>query len=229
MPRSGKAEAGASKILVLENTAPGSPVLFGRIIQLVIKRGIDICGALFLILSLSLVFVVLALLVRHSSPGPMLFLQQREGQGGRLFVAYKFRTVFHDRADPSGLVQPIPGDGRVTPLGLFLRRSGLDELPQLLNVLRGDMSLVGPRPHVPGMIAAGRPYRDLVPEYDRRLLMRPGITGWAQVNGLRGATFDETTARRRIEHDLAYIENFSLLFDLKIIFLTLWTGFRLRY
>jgi lipopolysaccharide/colanic/teichoic acid biosynthesis glycosyltransferase len=229
MAGSGRAEAGAREIPVLENTAPGSAILFGREAQLVIKGGVDIFGALFLTLCLAPVFVVLALLVRHSSPGPILFLQQREGQGGRLFVAYKFRTVFHDRADPSGLVQPIPGDGRVTPLGHFLRRSGLDELPQLLNVLRGDMSLIGPRPHVPGMIASGRPYRDLAPDYDRRLLMRPGITGWAQVSGFRGATTDEALARRRIEHDLAYIDNFSLLFDLKIFFLTLWTGFRFGY
>lgn len=226
MVETGKAEAGVSKILVLESSAPGRRIVFGRKGQLAIKRGVDIFGALFLTLFLAPVLMVIALLVRLTSAGPVFFYQQREGQGGRLFLAYKFRTVFHDRADQSGLVQTIEGDGRVTRLGKFLRRSGLDELPQLFNVLRGDMSLVGPRPHVPGMIAAGRPYRDLVPEYDQRLLMRPVITGWAQVNGLRGPTTAETTARQRIEYDLAYIDNFSLLFDFRILLLTLWTGFR---
>lgn len=229
MGRSGKADAGGSSVLAQFTTVHGLPQPLSLRSQLFAKRVIDIGGSIFLASFLVPVLIGLALAVRLTSPGPAIFHQRREGQGGRIFTAYKLRTVYLHHEDPTGLRQATPDDIRVTRLGRFLRRSGLDELPQLFNVLRGDMSLVGPRPHVPGMIAAGQPYRDLVPDYDERHAMRPGITGWAQVQGFRGATVDETAARGRTECDLYYVRNFSLLFDAKILLLTLWVGFRSGY
>lgn len=126
-----------------------------------------------------------------------------------------------DHADPSGVRQTTHGDVRVTRVGRIIRRTSIDELPQLLNVLRGDMSLVGPRPHVKGMLAGGRDYRALVPYYELRLHVTPGLTGLAQANGLRGPTADPDLALRRIEYDLEYIEKFSIFLDVKIILMTL--------
>jgi lipopolysaccharide/colanic/teichoic acid biosynthesis glycosyltransferase len=133
----------------------------------------------------------------------------------------KFRTMFVDAGDASGIVQTTANDSRVTPLGRFLRAKSIDELPQLFNVLVGDMSIVGPRPHVEGMLAGGRPYEELVPYYRLRHHMRPGLSGWAQANGLRGPTTDAAVAKARIDHDLAYIQNFSLMLDAEIIVLTI--------
>jgi len=188
-----------------------------RRFQLVLKRALDVTltvGALLLLLPL---LIIVAMCIRITSDGPVLFRQVREGYRGQQFVAYKFRTMWMDMADPSGVSQTLQGDTRVTPLGRFLRRTSIDELPQLLNVLKGDMSLVGPRPHVPGMRAAQRDYRELVPYYDARLEMVPGLTGWAQANGLRGPTDDAHKARARIDHDIAYVQNFSLWLDVKIL------------
>jgi lipopolysaccharide/colanic/teichoic acid biosynthesis glycosyltransferase len=171
---------------------------------------------------MSPVYAAVALAIRLSSPGPILFRQQRYGLDSEPFTILKFRTKFVSDMDVTGVKQTRAGDSRVTPLGRFLRRTNLDELPQLINVLRGDMSLVGPRPHVPGMLAGGMLYETLVPTYFERHRMRPGMTGLAQINELRGSTTDPKFARARIAYDLAYVEHWSLLLDLRI----LWTTFR---
>lgn len=185
------------------------------------KRLCDIFFSAAAIIALSplLVFVGLAIVVE--SRGSVFFLQEREGKDGRVFTAFKFRSMRRDHADPSGVNQTTHGDVRVTRVGRIIRRTSIDELPQLLNVLRGDMSLVGPRPHVKGMLAGGRDYRALVPYYELRLHIMPGLTGLAQANGLRGPTADADLALRRIDYDLEYIETFSIFLDMKIIFQTL--------
>lgn len=185
------------------------------------KRAFDIIASIIALICLLPLMLAIAIAVKFSGRGPVLFVQEREGLNGQLFRIFKFRTLYDDCRDPTGLSQPTDNDHRITQLGQAMRRTGLDELPQLLNVLVGDMSLVGPRPHVPAMQAGGMTYRSLVPDYDRRLTMRPGLTGWAQANGLRGPTHDAEMARDRIGHDLAYIENFSFWFDIRIIVLTL--------
>lgn len=192
-----------------------------RRINMMGKRTMDVIGALVGLALLGPLMLIVAIAVKVSSPGPILFRQKREGLNGRIFEAYKFRSMRDDAGDASGVSQTTANDPRVTPVGRFIRKTSIDELPQLFNVLMGTMSLVGPRPHVPGMMAAGRLYKELVPFYDLRLQVPPGITGWAQVNGLRGETSDQFKARERIQHDLAYIENFSVWLDLKIIVLTL--------
>jgi lipopolysaccharide/colanic/teichoic acid biosynthesis glycosyltransferase len=169
------------------------------------------------ILALLPLLVGVALAIRLTSPGPALFVQRRGGWDGRTFQMLKFRTMFIDRSDADGVAQAVRDDPRVTPVGAFLRRTSLDELPQLFNILRGDMSVVGPRPHPIAMQAAGVRYEQLVPYYDKRGVMRPGLSGWAQVNGLRGPTDKAGPAIARIEHDLAYVQNFSLWLDIRII------------
>jgi lipopolysaccharide/colanic/teichoic acid biosynthesis glycosyltransferase len=141
--------------------------------------------------------------------------------GGATFEILKFRTMYHNRSDAAGVIQAKANDSRVTPLGAWLRRTNIDELPQLINVLHGDMSLVGPRPHVRGMLAGGVPYEVLVPHYFDRCRTLPGLTGLAQVTGLRGSTRDARLAIDRIERDLAYIRNRSILLDVRILFYTL--------
>lgn len=185
--------------------------------EFAIKRLFDIVCASAGLIVLSALFLVVAILIKASSAGPVFFRQQREGLDGKLFWALKFRSMRVDQCDLSGVAQTVSGDPRVTPIGKFLRKTSIDELPQLINVLRGDMSLVGPRPHVPGMLAAGRDYREVVPYYSLRLAVRPGITGWAQANGWRGPTSLANDARERVDHDIAYIQNFSLWLDIKIL------------
>jgi lipopolysaccharide/colanic/teichoic acid biosynthesis glycosyltransferase len=192
-------------------SAPNVPV------QLAIKRMIDIGGAFFGILVLSPVFVLIALLIKLESKGPVFFKQLRTGLNEVPFEILKFRSMYTDLCDLSGVRQTIDNDPRITPLGRFLRRTNLDELPQLWNVLIGDMSLVGPRPHVPDMLAAGRNYDELVQGYEYRHLMRPGLTGLAQARGLRGPTAHRWVAIRRIVCDVEYVRQFSLLLDMKII------------
>ncbi|WP_129139177.1 undecaprenyl-phosphate glucose phosphotransferase [Modicisalibacter coralii] len=187
------------------------------------KRVEDIVlGALFLLLSLP-VCAVIALVLKWQCPGPIVFKQYRTGVNGKRFKVYKFRSMeVHD--EPSGRVtQACRGDPRVTRFGAFLRRTSLDELPQFYNVLQGRMSIVGPRPHA---LAHNDHYKELIESYMKRHKVKPGITGWAQVNGFRGVTDTIDKMERRVEHDLWYIDNWSLWLDLRIIALTIIKGFR---
>lgn len=185
------------------------------------KRLFDIAFSLMILLVLLPVMLLIAVAVRIDSPGPAIFRQSRIGKGQRPIRIYKFRTMRHELCDHTGVVQTTANDPRITRLGAFLRKTNLDELPQFLNVLLGDMSVVGPRCHAIGMLAAGVPYEQLVPEYHLRHTVRPGITGLAQVRGWRGPTSDRVHAKARILCDLHYIENYSFLMDLRIILATL--------
>lgn len=189
-------------------------------IQLAIKRAVDISAAAALIVVASPILVGAAIAIKFTSRGPVLFKQSRYGLNNEPFGIYKFRSMRIDLGDATGVKQTRADDPRVTPVGKILRRTNIDELPQLFNVLFGDMSLVGPRPHVPGMRAGGQLYEELVPHYFRRHQMRPGITGLAQINRLRGSTTDAKFAKARIEYDLAYAENWSLLLDFRILWQT---------
>ena len=158
----------------------------------------------------------MALLIRLDSRGPVFFRQRRRGFNLEEFGIWKFRTM--TTLEDGDLVQQVTeNDVRVTRVGRFLRKSSIDELPQLLNVLRGQMSLVGPRPHA---VAHDRFFEKRILLYPRRLNVKPGITGWAQVNGFRGATETDELMRQRVEHDLYYIDNWSLVFDIYIVMLT---------
>jgi len=176
-----------------------------------------VLAAIILVL-VSPLLVLLAIGVKLSSRGPVFFSQERVSWNGRPFVMLKFRSMPVDAESDSGAVWAKPDEKRATPFGKFLRRTSLDELPQFINVLKGDMSIVGPRPERPVFVER---FKDEVPNYMKKHLVKAGITGWAQVNGWRG----DTDLCRRIEYDMQYIENWSLWFDLKIIFLTLFRGF----
>jgi exopolysaccharide biosynthesis polyprenyl glycosylphosphotransferase len=164
--------------------------------------------------------LAISILVKLTSRGPLLFKQERVSFDGTPFRIIKFRTMYID-AEVAGPGWTKPGDERITPLGRLLRSTSLDELPQLFNVLRGDMSIVGPRPERPVYI---REFRRHIPRYMLRHKVPAGMTGWAQVNGWRG----DTSIDKRIEYDLYYIENWSIFLDIKILFLTLFRGFRNR-
>lgn len=194
-----------------------SSAVRGRIVHLFLKRALDIAGSSMALLILMPFLLGVALLIKLDSPGPVLFTQIRWGKNCRKIRVYKFRSMRTDMCDASGVAQTVQNDPRVTRIGAILRRTNIDELPQLLNVLKGDMSLVGPRCHAINMLAAGMLYQELVPEYHQRHAMRPGITGLAQMRGLRGPTDKAAKARARIASDLFYIENFSIFLDLKII------------
>jgi Undecaprenyl-phosphate glucose phosphotransferase len=169
---------------------------------------------------LSPLLALVAVAIRLDSPGPVLFKQPRLGFNNRLFTCYKFRTMHHGMVDLLGDRQATRGDPRVTRLGKWLRALSIDELPQLLNVLRGDMSLVGPRPHPPNTKAADKLFTDVVATYALRHRVKPGITGWAQVNGWRGETATIDQIENRVSCDLAYIDNWSIGLDLRIMVLT---------
>lgn len=189
--------------------------------HLAAKRLFDVVMSSLALFALFPLFLITALLIKVSSAGPVLFSQEREGCGGRVFKALKFRSMRAAECDLSGVAQTTKDDPRVTAVGRFIRRTSIDELPQLINVLMGDMALVGPRPHVAGMRAGGVLYKELVPYHDLRLEMPPGLTGWAQANGLRGPTVRADLAWARIDHDIAYIQNFSFWLDMKVILMTL--------
>lgn len=181
------------------------------------KRTVDIVGASVGLLLLAPLLIGIAIAIKLTSRGPIFFRQKRYGYHNRRFLIYKFRTMYIHLSDYRGTQQATADDPRVTPLGRMLRKTSLDELPQLINVLVGDMSLVGPRPHVPGMLAAGLLYERFTPYYFQRHNMRPGITGLAQVSGYRGSTAVPLCAIERLDHDLRYIETWSLWLDLSII------------
>ncbi len=185
--------------------------------NLVVKAIVDKIVAVVLLLLAAPIVVFICVALMIDSPGPILFRQRRSGWQGSSFVMFKFRTM---RVGSAGAGQTRRGDARCTRVGAFLRRCSLDELPQLLNVLRGDMSMVGPRPHVDALHTSQMAGQAIVAEYAQRYRVKPGITGWAQVNGFRGAAHTETELRRRVEHDLFYIENWSLRFDIWILFST---------
>jgi lipopolysaccharide/colanic/teichoic acid biosynthesis glycosyltransferase len=181
------------------------------------KRLFDITVASAALLFLAPLLIAIAFAIKITSPGPVLFHQYRYGYRNRRFKIYKFRSMRTDAGDRAGVKQTVQGDSRITPIGRLLRKTSLDEIPQLFNVIWGDMSLVGPRPHVPGMLAANLPYEDLVPYYFNRHIARPGITGLAQVSGCRGSTVEPNRAISRIDYDLDYIEKWSLRMDVMII------------
>lgn len=185
------------------------------------KRTIDVIGAGLGLLMFAPLFIGIAIAIKVTSPGPVFFRQKRYGYHNRRFWIYKFRTMYRHLGDSAGTCQATAGDPRVTPIGRLLRKASLDELPQLINVLKGDMSLVGPRPHVPGMLAGGMLYEKLTPYYFQRHNMRPGITGLAQVNGFRGSTVVPLSAIERLDHDLQYIGTWSLRLDLAIVVRTI--------
>jgi len=187
------------------------------------KRALDILVASALLIVLAPVFLLIAMLIRLGSPGPALFRQARWGWNNQPFVVYKFRTMWSDAASSDGSVQATRGDRRITPIGAFLRSSSLDELPQLLNVLNGTMSLVGPRPHP---VDLNLRCLGLIARYACRHRVMPGITGLAQINGFRGETFLRCAMQRRVDLDIEYIRTRSLGTDIAILFKTVGTVIR---
>jgi Undecaprenyl-phosphate glucose phosphotransferase len=188
--------------------------------DVVLKAIEDYAVATLALIVLALPMALVALLIRLDSPGPALFRQRRHGFNGDTIDVYKFRTMHHDLGDPTGRIQTVRNDPRITRLGRFLRRSSIDELPQLFNVLEGKMSVVGPRAHALIMRAGERLYHEAVHNYAVRHKVKPGITGWAQVNGWRGETDTIEKAVKRIEYDLYYINNWSIWLDMKILLMT---------
>lgn len=187
----------------------------------VLKSVEDLILSFIITISLAPLLLCIALAIKLDSPGPILFTQRRHGHKNSEFNIYKFRTMYVS-SDSSGteMKQTFRGDRRVTRVGRFLRKSSLDELPQMINVLTGSMSLVGPRPHAVDMRTEGYLGHEVVEDYLHRHRVKPGITGWSQANGCRGATDTKAQLRRRIELDLYYVENWSLLFDMKILLMT---------
>ena len=190
----------------------------------IVKRASDIVLASVILLFIAPLMAAIAVGVKLSSPGPVLFKQRRYGLDGREIVVYKFRsmTVCEDGAQ---IAQAKRGDQRVTRFGGFLRRASLDELPQFINVLQGAMSVVGPRPHA---VAHNEQYRKIVKGYMVRHKVKPGVTGWAQVNGLRGETDTAEKMEMRVRYDIEYLRNWSIVFDFMIVLKTLFVVFRGR-
>lgn len=190
--------------------------------SLVVKAVEDRVLSAIALLVFAPLLAAIAIAIKLDSPGPVLFRQKRYGFANNEFTVFKFRTMRHRPVEEPDVPQARRNDPRITRLGAFLRRSSLDELPQLLNVLIGDMSLVGPRPHA---VAHNVQFAQVIDDYLSRHRVKPGITGWAQINGLRGETDTPEKMRARVEHDLYYIDNWSLLLDLKILLLTPLRGF----
>jgi lipopolysaccharide/colanic/teichoic acid biosynthesis glycosyltransferase len=189
------------------------PALGSRLL----KRIEDIVIALAVLTALGVLMLAIALAIRLTSKGPALFMQERTGLHGKPFRMLKFRTMRHDEREEAICRQAVRNDPRVTWLGALLRRSSFDELPQLLNVLGGTMSVVGPRPHAPGTCAAGRPFETITHHYAARHRVKPGMTGLAQVRGWRGETDTEEKLLRRVDSDLEYIATWSIRGDLTIV------------
>ena len=183
-----------------------------------VKRAVDIVGSLVGILLFSPIMVIVTLIIKLTSPGPVIFCQERVGLHNQPFKMYKFRSMTVQDPGREKNKWTTPGDSRVTAIGKIIRKTSIDETPQFFNILKGDMSLVGPRPERPFFVEK---FKEEIPRYMIKHQVRPGLTGWAQVNGYRG----DTSIIKRIEHDLYYIENWTLGFDFKIMFLTVFKGF----
>ena len=202
----------------------GLPVINIRYVPLTnsgnwfVKRLMDIAGALFGILITSPIMLLVAVLVKLTSDGPIIFKQERVGLHNKNFYMYKFRSMRLQTDTEEKQGWTVKDDPRVTTIGRFIRKTSIDELPQLFNILKGDMSLVGPRPERPQFVEE---FKEKIPRYMVKHQVRPGLTGWAQVNGLRG----NTSIKKRIEYDIYYIENWTLGFDISIIIRTFFTGF----
>ncbi len=189
-----------------------------NLVNRVLKRIVDMIGASIAIILFSPVMLIAAVGVKTTSKGPLIFKQERVGLHNRPFQMYKFRSMEVQPAEEEKKGWTKKNDPRVTKIGKLLRKTSIDELPQFFNVLKGDMSLVGPRPERPLFVEK---FKEEIPRYMIKHQVRPGITGWAQVSGYRG----DTSIRKRIEYDLYYIENWSMTFDIKILFLTFFKGF----
>lgn len=202
----------------------GLPVINIRYVPLnntfnaLVKRAMDIVGSIVGIIVTSPLMLLMCLLIKLTSPGPLIYKQERVGLHNQTFWMYKFRSMEVQPESKEKKAWTVKNDPRVTPVGKFMRHTSIDELPQLFNILKGNMSLVGPRPERPFFVEK---FREEIPRYMVKHQVRPGLTGWAQVNGYRG----DTSIRKRIECDLYYIENWSIGFDIKIIFLTFFKGF----
>jgi Undecaprenyl-phosphate glucose phosphotransferase len=188
-------------------------------IELAIKRIFDVVTATAGLILLSPLFLVVSIAIKLDSPGPILFQQKRHGFNNKIIRVFKFRSMTSIE-DGDKFNQALENDVRVTRVGQIIRRTNIDELPQLINVIRGDMSIVGPRPHA---TAHNLAFQNMIKPFSRRHVVKPGITGWAQVNGYRGATDTLEKMRRRIEYDLYYVDNWSFMLDMKIILLTLFS------
>ena len=202
---------GELQLLDLATTPLESPAYF------FLKRVFDITFSVFMIVLTAPLMLLIAVAIKVSSPGPILFLQERVGLNGKPFHMFKFRTMRESTSAESDTNWTVKDDPRRTAVGSFLRRTSLDELPQFLNVLKGEMSVVGPRPERPHFV---KRFLEEVSDYDSRHRLKVGITGWAQVNGLRG----DTSIQKRLEFDVYYLQNWSFWFDLRIILLTAWSG-----
>ncbi|HEX2257603.1 MAG TPA: exopolysaccharide biosynthesis polyprenyl glycosylphosphotransferase, partial [Afifellaceae bacterium] len=184
------------------------------------KRLFDLTVSMLALIVLAPVLLAAAVAIRFESSGPVLFRQRRYGFNNEVIEVLKFRSMYHHMADPDARAVVTRNDPRVTRVGRFIRRTSIDELPQLVNVLRGELSLVGPRPHAVNAHTENRLWEQVVDGYFARHRVKPGVTGWAQINGWRGEVDCEDKIRRRVDHDLFYIENWSVLFDLYVLFLT---------
>ena len=202
----------------------GLPVINIRYVPLnntfnaLIKRAMDIVGSIVGIIVTSPLMILMCLIIKLTSPGPLIYKQERVGLHNQTFWMYKFRSMEVQPEAEENKAWTVKNDPRVTPIGKFMRHTSIDELPQLFNILKGNMSLVGPRPERPFFVEK---FREEIPRYMVKHQVRPGLTGWAQVNGYRG----DTSIRKRIDCDLYYIENWSIGFDIKILFLTIFKGF----
>jgi len=186
-----------------------------------LKRSEDIVVSTIILLLISPILLLITISIKATSKGPIIFKQKRGGINNKEIVIYKFRSM--STQDNGSIVkQATKNDARITPIGKFLRKTSLDELPQFINVIQGKMSIVGPRPHA---VAHDLEYGNLIPEYNQRFLVKPGITGLAQINGWRGETDSLEKMQKRVDMDLDYINNWTLWLDIKIIFITIWKGF----
>lgn len=202
----------------------GLPVINIRYVPLsntfnmMVKRLMDIVGSFLCIILFSPVLLITSIVVKFSSPGPLIFKQERVGRHNRKFSMYKFRSMEVQKESEEKNGWTVKNDPRITGFGKFIRKTSIDELPQLFNVMKGDMSLIGPRPERPQFVEK---FQEEIPRYMVKHQVRPGMTGWAQISGYRG----DTSIKRRIEYDLYYIENWTVGFDIKILFLTIFKGF----